>query len=356
MKLSNLYTTLLFSLCLLFQSCLDMNPEEQLSDGDMWQNRGQFEAFAKNFYGWTRDFGGLGDAHGDVQADLFSTNPRNLFSNGTSTIPLTDKSYTDAYANLRQVNLLLQKAESYALPEEIKIPVGEAYFFRAYIYFDLLQRFGGVIKVEEPLDITSPELYRTQNTREEINEFIISDLNEAIALLPKFKDITAANAGTISLEGAQAFLSRVGLYAGTWEKFHNGNGSNTELSKKWLKIAYEAADAVIESKTFELFKPSDLVIEGDEGAAYRYLFILENEKSNPAGLNKSANKEYIFSRRHDTTLAPIGINITEGRFNNALYVTRKLANMYLQKSTGLPIDISKWNYATKNSELRRQSR
>ena len=35
MKLSNLYTTLLFSLCLLFQSCLDMNPEEQLSDGDM---------------------------------------------------------------------------------------------------------------------------------------------------------------------------------------------------------------------------------------------------------------------------------------------------------------------------------
>ena len=39
MKLSNLYTTLLFSLCLLFQSCLDMNPEEQLSDGDMWQNR-----------------------------------------------------------------------------------------------------------------------------------------------------------------------------------------------------------------------------------------------------------------------------------------------------------------------------
>lgn len=350
MKLSNLYTTLFFSLCLSFQSCLDMSPEEQLSDSDMWKNPGQFEAFAKNFYGWTRDFGGLGDAHGDVQADLFSTNPRNIFSNGTSTIPLTDKSYTDAYANLRQVNLLLQKAESYSLPEGIKVPVGEAYFFRAYIYFDLLQRFGGVIKVEEPLDITSPELYRAQNTREEITEFIISDLNEAIARLPKFKDITTANAGTISLEGAQAFLSRVGLYAGTWEKFHNGNGSNTELSKKWLKIAYEAADAVIESKTFELFKPSDLVIEGDEGAAYRYLFILENEKSNPAGINKSANKEYIFSRRHDTTLAPIGINITEGRFNNALYVTRKLANMYLQKSTGLPINISTWNYSAKNSE------
>lgn len=73
--------------------------------------------------------------------------------------------------------------------------------------------------MEEPLDITSPELYRTQNTREEINEFIISDLNEAIALLPKFKDITAANAGTISLEGAQAFYP-------VWD-FMRGHGKNS---------------------------------------------------------------------------------------------------------------------------------
>lgn len=85
-------------------------------------------SFCQEFLWLDTRFRWLGDAHGDVQADLFSTNPRNLFSNGTSTIPLTDKSYTDAYANLRQVNLLLQKAESYALPEEIKIPVGEAYF------------------------------------------------------------------------------------------------------------------------------------------------------------------------------------------------------------------------------------
>lgn len=350
MKLSKIYTVLFLGLTLLTQSCLDMDPEEQLSDSTMWKDSDQFELFAKSFYGWTRGFNDLGGPHGDTQADLFSTTPRNLFSNGTYSIPTTDNTYSTAYSRIRQVNILLQKAETYSSPDEIKVPVGEAYFFRAYIYFDLLQRFGGVIKVEEPLDITSPELQMTQNTREEITEFIISDLNEAIARLPKFKDITAANEGTISLEGAQAFLSRVALFAGTWEKFHNGNGSNTELSKKWLKIAYDAADEVIGAGTFELFKPAELVLQGDEGAAYRYLFILENEKSNPAGINKSANKEYIFSRRYDTTLNPIGINITEGRFNNAIYVTRKLANMYLQQSTGLPIDVNNWNYSTKSSE------
>jgi len=350
MKLLKLHIIFFFILCLSFQSCLDMEPEEQLSEESMWKNPGQFELFAKNFYGWARDFSGLGGPHGDIRSDLFTTDPRDIYSNGTATIPVTDGNYTGAYNNLRQVNTLLKHSKSYVLPEDIKTPVGEAYFFRAYIYFDLLQLYGGVIKVEEPLDITASELYRAQNTREEIVEFIISDLNNAIPLLPKHKDISAANAGCVSCEAAQAFLSRVALYAGTWEKYHNGNSQNTECSTKWLKIAYEAADEVIKSGAFELFQPAELVKEGDEGAAYRYLFILENEKSNPAGLQKSANKEYIFTKRHDTTLNPIGINITEGRFNNKLHLTRKFANMYLQRSTGLPINTDTWNYSTKGSE------
>lgn len=352
MKLLKFNIAFLFTLCLTFQSCLNMDPEDQLADGNMWQNPGQYELFTKQFYSWLRDFNGLGGPHGDIRSDLLTESPRNIYSNGTYSIPLTDGNYTGAYTNLRQVNLLLKNSKSYPLPNDIKVPVGEAYFFRAYIYFDLLQLYGGVIKVEEPLDIVSPELYVRQNTREEIVEFIISDLNNAIERLPEYSTITAANTGCLSVEAAQAFLSRVGLYAGTWEKFHNGNGQNTELSKKWLKIAYEAAYKVIESGTFEIFKPEGLMnIADDPGAAYRYLFILENERSNPAnGITKSSNKEYILSKRHDTTLAPIGINITEGRFNNAIHFTRKFANLYLQRSTGLPIDTRTWRYEELGSE------
>ena len=36
---------------------------------------------------------------------------------------------------------------------------------------------------------------------------------------------------------------------------------------------------------FELFAPQELGTE-----AYKYLFILENEKSNPASINKTGNK------------------------------------------------------------------
>ena len=113
-----------------------------------------------------------------------------------------------------------------------------------------------------------------------------------------------------------------------------------------MDIAATSAHDVIESGFFELFAPEELGTE-----AYKYLFILENDKSNPAGITKSGNKEYIFTRRHDPTLASIGFNITQGRLGNAVYVTRKMANMYLQ-SNGLPINPQTWDYSKVDSEFK----
>lgn len=169
-------------------------------------------------------------------------------------------------------------------------------------------------------------------------------MQEAAEALPAFKEIASSDEGRVSSEAAYAFLSRVALYEGTWQKFHEGNGQNTERSRQLLDMAAQAANEVINSGTFELFKPGELGIW-----AYKYLFILENEKSNPAGITKSANKEYIFTRRHDGVINPIGFNITQGRLGNALYVTRKMANMYLQ-SNGLPIDPETWNYSEMDTE------
>ena len=78
---------------------------------------------------------------------------------------------------------------------------------------------------------------------------------------------------------------------------------------------------------------------------------MENEKSNPANINKTGNKEYIFTRRHDPVINSIGFNITQGRLGNALYVTRKMANMYLQ-SNGLPINPQTWNYTKVDDEYK----
>ena len=335
----------LFSM-LTFQSCLDMEPKTQLADTNYWQTPDHFKLFATQFYGWTVDFKQLDDSpHSDVRSDLRTGITLDVYSNGTNSIPSSDKTYTNNYNRIRQVNTLLQQAEGYAAPAAIETSVGEAHFFRAYCYFDLLQVYGDVIITRTPLDIDSPEMQMARNSRDEVVDFILEDLEEAIRLLPEANEISSKDEGRLSSQAASAFLSRVALYEGTWQKFRNG-GQNNDRSSALLDIAATSAHDVIESGFFELFAPEELGTE-----AYKYLFILENDKSNPAGITKSGNKEYIFTRRHDPTLASIGFNITQGRLGNAVYVTRKMANMYLQ-SNGLPINPQTWDYSKVDSEFK----
>lgn len=330
---------------LVFQSCLDLEPKTQLADTNYWQTPEHFKLFATQFYGWSADFKQLdAGVHSDVRSDLRTGITLDVYSNGTNSIPSSDKTYTDNYNRIRQTNILLQKAENYANVSDIATSIGEARFFRAYCYFELLQVYGDVIITRTPLDVTSPEMRKARNPRGEVADFIIEDLQEAARLLPSVKEISNSDEGRLSGQAANAFLSRVALYEGTWQKFRNG-GENNERSRTLLDIAAKAAHDVMESGFFELFAPAELGTQ-----AYKYLFILEDDKSNPAGLGKSANKEYIFTRRHHPTLNSIGFNITQGRLGNAVYVTRKLANMYL-RSNGLPIDPKTWDYSKPESEF-----
>lgn len=321
-------TFLILSFGLTLNSCLDLDPQDQLADGNLWGSVDDFKHFTATFYGWTRDFKStVSDApHSDWRSDLMTSSSKNIYSNGSNSIPTSDGNYTGNYEHIRRCNLLLQKAASYSGTGDVSRHVAEAKFFRAYSYFDLVQLFGDVIITKEPLDITSPELRMSRNDRSEVIDFVIQDLKDAAGVLPE--NIVADDEGRISKWGAYAFLSRVALYEGTWQQ----NRNNSERAKALLTIAADAAKKVIDSKQFELFKPVAL---GD--MAYKYLFILENVQSNSANLIKNDNREYIFYRRHDETIAPIGTNITHGAVANVQYVNRKFVNMYLC-SNGLPID------------------
>lgn len=334
MKLHKIKTILaVAAMGILSQSCLDLDPKDQLAESNLWSSPSEFQLFANQFYGWTRDFSSLDNnstkpLHSDYNSDLFtSRDDRNRFSNGSNSVQESDGNYGSCYAHIRRTNLLLQNAEKYSAPADIAQYVGEAYFFRAYSYFDLLQFYGDAIIITQPLDVTSPELKVAQNDRSEVVDFMIEDLETAAPMLPRFSELTTNDAGRISREGCWAFLSRVALYEGTWQKFRG----NEERGRELLDIAAKAAKQVIGSKAFSLFKPDAL-----KEKAQKYMFILEDAKSNPAGIQKSANKEYIFARRHDESLAPIGKNITKTNLINMVWVSRKFANMYLCQN-GLPV-------------------
>ncbi|RZF57454.1 RagB/SusD family nutrient uptake outer membrane protein [Sphingobacterium corticibacterium] len=325
--------TMLVSSTLVQTRCnkiLDLDPLVQIADGNYWQSAKDFQLFANDFYSYRRGFSAVvSDApHSDLRSDLIKAPDPNVFSNGTNTIPASDGNYSGAFSRIRAINMLLQKAAEYSRPEEIAQYVAEAHFFRAYVYFDLLQLYGNAQIIEDVLDVSDPILYGPRNNRTEVADFIIADLQKAIPGLPLESDIATADKGRVSRGAAQAFLSRVALFEGTWQKFR----SNTERGSALLDIAARSARDVINSAQYELFKPAVL---GD--SAQKYLFILEDEKSNPASITKSANREYIFSNRYDEVLNRIGINISRGQLANVVWVTRKFANMYLSQN-GLPID------------------
>jgi len=319
---------------------MNFEPEAELSDAQVWKTASNFELFANQFYSWTRDFSttttyqsGVADGvHSDTRSDLMCESSINVYSAGTNAIPETDSNYGSLYTHIYYCNLLLSRAASFSNQSDIAIPVAEAKFFRAYCYFELVQIYGDAILVTEPLDMNSEQLQAPRNDRSEIIDLCVKDLKEAAEALPE----TPVEAGRLSKGAAWAFLSRVALYEGTWQKFHTGGATtttNTERATELLNVAKDASKRVIEGGKYSLFYSSQLGTE-----SYRYMFILEDTRCNPAGLTTNDNKEYILARRHRLDDG-IGWNITKTYLTNAIYPTRKLANMYLCQD-GLPIDKS----------------
>ncbi len=321
-------------------SCLDFSPEAQMNDDTVWNSASNFQLFANQFYTYTHDFQS-GDPyqyavsdgpHSDTRSDLMAGANVNVYSQGTNTVPEKDNNYTKLYQHIYYTNLLLKNAASFGDQKSIAVPVAEAKFFRAYCYFELVQLYGNVILLTEPVDIDSPKMNAVRDDRSLVIDQCVQDLQDAANGLPD----TPSEAGRLSKDAANAFLSRVALFEGTWQKFHNGGADATENSERvtsLLNTAKTAAKAVMEAGHYKLFYNEKLGTE-----SYRYMFILEDAQCNPAGLTTKDNTEYILARRHRLADG-VGLNITKAYLTNAVYPTRKLANMYVCQD-GLPIDKS----------------
>ncbi|MBE7639100.1 RagB/SusD family nutrient uptake outer membrane protein [Salegentibacter sp. BLCTC] len=327
MRLKNIVTIML--VIGIASSCtkdLDLYPKDQVSDGSFWNTSRDFELAANAFYGNLPGFSYPRDTDSEI---AFGQGP-NPLSNGSYLPPDESGLWNGAYASIRGINYLLQQSGDYAYPNEIERSVGEAYFFRAFNYFNLLSSFGGVPIITDVLDTDSDQLLAPRNSRVEVADFIISDLQKAIDRLPSQSEIPANELGKVSKEAAQAFLSRVALFEGTWAKFHGGEKANERL-----EIAVQAAKAVIDGGQFSLFTAF-----GTE-ESYRKLFIEAGEDS----------EEVILSRRYVLDINGTH-NATRWLEQNIQNPTRRLVDSYLSVD-GLPISDSPlfMGYNTMTSEF-----
>ena len=151
-------------------SCLDLSPQDQLSGDDLWGKPGDYESFANIFYGWLPDFGTVYDnTHADKRSDLLRDKSGvNLFAAGTNAVPQGDGEYGGPYSNIRRCNILLENSVNYGNKSEIAQYVGEAYFFRAWNYFQLMQKFGDVIIADHTIDVDDALMTAKRNNRSEV--------------------------------------------------------------------------------------------------------------------------------------------------------------------------------------------
>lgn len=114
------------------------------------------------------------------------------------------------YATVRDINILFEEIEKGSLEEQTKNPVkGQAYFLRAWNYFNAVMTHGGVPIITKPQGIND-DLEVPRNSTKECFEFIEADLQKAIALLPP--KYAGADRGRVDKAAAMAFLGRVLLF------------------------------------------------------------------------------------------------------------------------------------------------
>lgn len=113
---------------------------------------------------------------------------------------------------------LIKTGGSLVSTEEKKRWIAEAYFMRAFYYFDLAMMFSNIPIIDRPLS-ASEKGDITKADKAEVMKFILSDLELAIAEpnLPSTKSLPASELGRITKEAALAFRARVNMFYGNYE-------------------------------------------------------------------------------------------------------------------------------------------
>ena len=168
----------------------------------------------------------------------------------TSTVCDAGMLWDNAFANINTASGVIENGEAAGMDASL---LAEAYFFRAFDYFLLVQTFGGV-----PLDLGAGELkFNTSTIRTSVRntvpevytKCIFPDLEKAINDLPENPRLT----GTATKNLARLYLSKAYLTYAWWLENPNNIPTYPECSRdasqaqSYYQKAYDMAKAAIDN-------------------------------------------------------------------------------------------------------------
>lgn len=192
-----------------------------------------------------------------------------------------------AYKVIRMLNEFIARVPASPLEDDVKTALtAEARWLRAYNYFEMVKRYGGVplITVAQDIDAPKDSLYPKRAKEQEVYDFVLS---EASAIAGDLPDATT-NVDRPTKYAALALKCRAALYAGSIAQFGTVQldgvvGIEGSLAAGYYQQAYDAAKQIIDDKKYTLYNK----YPGDKVTNFRSLFL---DKDNP---------EVIFAKKHN---------------------------------------------------------
>ncbi len=263
----NYYIALLAITLFGFCSCsdfLDRMPDDELSDGSFWKTPNDAKMFIADVYRQVLPGSNSGDIDGDINSDNAVHGIK--WAAGDVSRGIYDPAamgWSGDYKAIRACNILLSKIDN--IPDYNQVDkeavMGEARFLRGYIYFGLIQTFGGVPYVDQPVDLKEMGNI-TRTPVEEVYTKVIEDFDYATAHLPA--EWGSSDYGRATKGAANAMKARAALYF------------------KHYDTASDAAKSLMDSGEYELF-------DANNTGKYANLFWEEQEACKEAILVRQFN-------------------------------------------------------------------
>lgn len=331
MKIKLLLFLLVVSLSGCIKDLLDRKPLNLVSDADIWKSSQLVDLYLVALYdnlpiGLVRG-GSIFEFHYTDEASHPYAGVAIVGDYGNQALALN----TGMYSWIRKANYFLQMIPTSSLPaNDIKMLTAECRFIRAYYYFDLVKKYGGmpIINEVQTFNGNLEELRVPRNKEEEVYQFILAELNAAYADLPDARAAGQSNRATKWT--ALALKSRAMLYAGSIAKYGSVqlNGLVGIPAEKAIQYFNEAADAskqLIDGNKFSLYTKSydPASKSGDPAANYAGIFI---DKSNAEIIFQKAYSDPNKTHSWDTYILPQSFK--PACCGNAGSVTLEMAESY----------------------------
>lgn len=196
--------------------------------------------------------------------------------------------WEQSYRVIRSLNEFISRVPTAPVDSTfVKERVAEARFLRAYNYFSMVKRYGGVPLITEAQEIDAPRdsLFPERAKEQEVYDYVLSELDAIANDLPDKR--SSMEYGRPSKYAALALKCRAALYAGSIAQFGdvqlNGIvGIDASKANDYYLQAYEAAEIIMNSGIHSLYNQFS-----DKTKNFRNIFLDKN------------NVEVIFARVHD---------------------------------------------------------